>query len=65
MTGDRRVRAHREHRGERGDPVRITAVGKLGKQHHRKAYRGEDRGGDDAQVQSGDDQQMRHAGARE
>ena len=65
MAGDRRVRAYREHRGERGDLVRVTAVCKLGKQHHRKAHRGEHRGGDDAQVQSGDDQQMRHAGARE
>ena len=65
MSGDRRVRAHREHRGERRDLVRITAVGKLRKQHHRKPHRGEDRGGDDAQVQSGDHQQMRHAGARE
>ncbi len=65
MACDRCVDAYGEHRGERGDLVGVTAICKRRQQHHRKACRGEDRGGHDTQVQAGDDQQMSHAGARE
>lgn len=65
MPRDRRVRAYRQHRGDRGNLVPVTAVCEPREQHHRKPRRGEHRGRHDAQVQSRDNQQMGHPGARE
>ena len=65
MACDRCVGAYGEHRGQRGDLVRITAICQRRQQHHRKARCGEHRGSHDAQVQSGYDQQMSHPGAGE